>query len=76
MLLGSASIAAAVSGCGVGSSSAFTAGEAEPSSVDIGFCTDMAFHHQQALGRRQRVLGWDTGEPVQAVASEIPQDLS
>jgi uncharacterized protein (DUF305 family) len=39
--------------------------------VDVGFATDMAFHHAQALAMCQRVLGTDTGGSVQAAAAEI-----
>ncbi|MEQ1874593.1 MAG: DUF305 domain-containing protein [Ilumatobacteraceae bacterium] len=40
---------------------------------DIGFLIDMSFHHGQALVLCQRVLGRDTGGPVQASAAEILQ---
>lgn len=43
------------------------------SAVDIGFCTDMTVHHIQALAMCQRVLGRDTGDPVQAAAAEVLQ---
>jgi len=39
--------------------------------VDIGFCTDMTVHHMQAIGMCERVLGRDTGDPVQAAATEV-----
>ncbi len=39
--------------------------------VDIGFCTDMTVHHIQAIGMCERVLGRDTGDPVQAAATEV-----
>lgn len=39
--------------------------------VDIGFCTDMTAHHMQAIGMCERVLGRDTGDPVQAAATEV-----
>lgn len=45
-----------------------------PTGADIGFCTDMAVHHVQALAMCQRVLGRDTGDPVQAAASEVLQN--
>jgi uncharacterized protein (DUF305 family) len=45
-----------------------------PTAADIGFCTDMAAHHVQALAMCQRVLGRDTGDPVQAAASEVLQN--
>lgn len=44
-----------------------------PSAVDIGFCSDMTVHHVQALAMCQRVLGRDTGDPVQAAAVEVLQ---
>jgi uncharacterized protein (DUF305 family) len=45
-----------------------------PTAVDVGFCTDMTAHHVQALAMCQRVLGRDTGDPVQAAASEVLQN--
>lgn len=45
----------------------------KPTAVDIGFCTDMTVHHVQALAMCQRVLGRDTGDPVQAAATEVLQ---
>jgi len=45
-----------------------------PREVDIGFCTDMAAHHLQALVLCQRVLGRDTGDAVQAAATEVLQN--
>ncbi len=47
-----------------------------PNAADMGFCTDMAFHHEQALAMCQRVLGTDTGGPVQNSAAEILQNQS
>lgn len=44
-----------------------------PSEADIGFCSDMSIHHVQALAMCQRVLGRDTGDPVQAAAAEVLQ---
>ncbi len=41
---------------------------------DLGFLTDMSWHHGQALVLCQRVLGRDTGGPVQAAAAEILQN--
>ena len=41
---------------------------------DIGFLIDMSFHHGQALVLCQRVLGRETGGPVQAAAAEILQN--
>ena len=46
---------------------------ASPSAADIGFCTDMSTHHVQALAMCQRVLGRETGDAVQAAASEVLQ---
>lgn len=57
---------------GVAIASAASA-EDEPSAADVGFCTDMSTHHVQALAMCQRVLGRDTGDPVQAAASEVLQ---
>lgn len=45
----------------------------EASAADIGFCTDMTMHHLQALAMCQRVIGRDTGDPVQAAATEVLQ---
>ncbi len=45
-----------------------------PTEVDVGFCTDMTAHHVQALAICQRVLGRDTGDEVQAAASEVLQN--
>ena len=47
-----------------------------PTDTDVGFCTDMTAHHVQALAMCQRVLGRDTGDPVQAAASEVLQNQS
>lgn len=41
--------------------------------ADAGFCTDMTMHHVQAMAMCQRVLGRDTGDPVQAAAAEVLQ---
>lgn len=48
----------------------------EPTSADVGFCTDMTVHHVQAMAMCQRVLGRDTGDPVQAAAAEVLQTQS
>ncbi|GAA1858164.1 DUF305 domain-containing protein [Microbacterium koreense] len=45
-----------------------------PTEADIGFCTDMAYHHEQALAMCQRVLGADTGGSVQNAAAELLQN--
>jgi uncharacterized protein (DUF305 family) len=55
------------------SESSGAAGEGTPNEVDIGFATDMSFHHAQALAMSQRVLGTDTSGSVQAAAAEILQ---
>jgi len=47
---------------------------ATPGAVDVGFFTDMSFHHAQALAMCQRVLGSDAGGPVLAAAAEILQN--
>lgn len=48
----------------------------KPNEADIGFCVDMSTHHIQALAMCQRVLGRDTGDAVQAAASEVLQTQS
>ena len=48
-----------------------SAQEAEPTASDIGFCQDMSVHHLQALDMCKRVLGRDTGGPVQSAAAEV-----
>lgn len=49
-----------------------TVGASEtPNLADVGFCADMTAHHVQALAMCQRVLGRDTGDPVQAAATEV-----
>ncbi|GAA3642475.1 DUF305 domain-containing protein [Microbacterium awajiense] len=57
-------------------SGAATADAAVPNDADLGFCTDMAFHHEQAVAMCQRVLGADTGGAVQNSAAEILQNQS
>jgi uncharacterized protein (DUF305 family) len=47
--------------------------DGSPNEVDLGFASDMSFHHQQALAMSQRVLGTDTSGGVQAAAAEILQ---
>lgn len=49
---------------------------AVPNEATIGFCTDMSAHHIQAMAMCQRVLGRDTGDPVQAAAVEVLQTQS
>ena len=45
----------------------------QPTAADIGFCKDMSSHHVQAVAMCQRVLGGNTGDPVQAAATEVLQ---
>ncbi|MEM7337717.1 MAG: DUF305 domain-containing protein [Actinomycetota bacterium] len=52
-------------------SSAFSGGADEPTEADIGFCRDMTAHHVQAVVMCERVLGRDTGDAVQAAATEV-----
>ena len=47
--------------------------QSTPTEADAGFCTDMTMHHVQALEMCLRVLGRDTGDPVQAAAAEVLQ---
>ncbi|MEV8268372.1 DUF305 domain-containing protein [Microbacterium sp. NPDC076911] len=72
--------AAALVGAGLTACTTSTTVAAEsadaPNEADIGFCTDMAFHHEQALAMCQRVLGSDTGGSVQNSAAEILQNQS
>ncbi|MFT5201819.1 MAG: hypothetical protein ACI9C1_001197 [Candidatus Aldehydirespiratoraceae bacterium] len=70
--------AAAAAGIAVGVASPFgdpaAAAAEQPNEADIGFCTDMTAHHVQALAMCQRVLGRDTGDPVQVAAAEVLQN--
>lgn len=66
-------IAAGVGGTVALHSTGSAMSDAEPTAVDIGFCADMTVHHVQALAMCQRVLGRDTGDPVQAAAVEVLQ---
>jgi len=50
---------------------ALATGTQEPNDADIGFCQDMSVHHLQALAMCRRVLGRDTGDAVQAAATEV-----
>lgn len=50
------------------------ANDTDPSAADAGFCQDMSVHHLQALAMCQRVLGRDTGDAIQAAASEVLQN--
>ncbi len=74
--LGTVAMAGVAAGVG-GSTVVHAVGHAtaghDHSMVDIGFCTDMTVHHVQALAMCQRVLGRDTGDPVQGAAAEVLQ---
>lgn len=63
---------------GASAGAVFAAGpqwnQAGPNDADAGFCADMAAHHVQALAMCQRVIGRDTGDPVQAAAGEVLQN--
>lgn len=77
LLVATAAVVGCAAGAGaiglaVGRSDAATT--ATPSGADIGFLTDMSAHHGQALVMCQRVLGADTGAPVQAAAAEVLQN--
>jgi uncharacterized protein (DUF305 family) len=69
-LAGGAALQAAVSTDAVAGATV----EASPTEADAGFCADMTLHHVQALAMCQRVLGRDTGDPVQAAAAEVLQN--
>lgn len=43
----------------------------EATTADIGYLQDMTVHHLQALSMCRRVLGRDTGDAVQAAATEV-----
>lgn len=74
-LLGAATgVAGLAGGLRATTSAAESSSGDEPTAVDIGFCTDMSAHHGQALVMCQRVLGRDTGDPVQAAAAEVLQN--
>lgn len=76
-ILGVAGLAGLSGVVGIGSVlNAATPDSDEPSEIDIGFCTDMSFHHEQALAMCQRVIGRPTGDPVQSLAAEILQNQS
>lgn len=53
------------------SNSVMAADSEQATEADIGFCQDMSVHHLQALDMCRRVLGRDTGGPVQAAATEV-----
>ena len=55
----------------IGATTATTAAAQAVDPVDVGFCTDMATHHMQALAMCERVLGHDTGDAVQEAAVEV-----
>lgn len=68
---------AGVLGLGGGyAASTVSASPAAPNDADVGFCTDMSTHHIQAMAMCQRVLGRDTGDAVQAAATEVLQTQS
>lgn len=73
LLATAAGSAGAATGYGARAAAASTSDDA-PGSSDIGFCTDMAAHHVQALAICQRVIGRDTGDAVQAAAAEVLQN--
>ncbi|MEM8621363.1 MAG: DUF305 domain-containing protein [Actinomycetota bacterium] len=71
--------AAALIGATLGTSAGAVAASNRPAAssgpdADVGFCTDMAAHHVQALAMCQRVIDRDTGDPVQAAAGEVLQN--
>lgn len=73
LLAGATGSAGILAGYGARSAGAATAGDT-PNESDVGFCSDMAAHHVQALAICQRVLGRDTGGAVQAAAAEVLQN--
>ncbi len=73
LLAGGGGVAVGLCGATVAHTVAHAVGHDGPSTVDVGFCTDMTVHHVQALAMCQRVLGRDTGDPVQAAAAEVLQ---
>lgn len=68
---------AAAAASGVGLAAGYGVGSQEsapieqPTDADVGFCADMSTHHLQAIAMCQRVLGRDSGDPVQAAATEV-----
>ncbi len=72
--LGAGLFGAATLGCA--SAEADTASGEEPNDADIGFLSDMAAHHLQALAMCERVLGRETGGPVQSAATEVLRNQS
>lgn len=72
LLAGGGGVAVGLCGATVAHTVAHAVGHAAPM-VDVGFCTDMTVHHLQAMAMCQRVLGRDTGDPVQAAAVEVLQ---
>ena len=71
--IGTIGVVLGVGGAAVAGAAEDSASPDEPTSVDLGFCTDMTVHHVQALAMCQRVLGRDTGDSVQAAAVEVLQ---
>ncbi len=67
-----AAVSAGLAACTTGTTQAAEV----PNEIDIGFCQDMAVHHEQALAMCQRVLGRDSGNQVQTLAGEILQGQS
>ncbi len=70
---GAIGVATGVAGTVVVHSTDQEASVAAPTTVDIGFCVEMTVHYVQALAMCQRVLGRDTGDPVQTAAAEVLQ---
>lgn len=68
--------AAGVAGLGGGFALAAGSSADEPNEADVGFCIDMSTHHIQAMAMCQRVLSRDTGDAVQAAATEVLQTQS
>jgi uncharacterized protein (DUF305 family) len=74
LVAAAAGSAGAAIGYGARTATAASSDGGDPSAADIGFCTDMAAHHVQALAICQRVIGRDTGDAVQAAAAEVLQN--
>lgn len=69
--LGAAAAVGAAAGVASPLGDRSTTASESPNEADVGFCADMTAHHVQALAMCQRVLGRDTGDPVQAAATEV-----
>ncbi|MDJ0336099.1 DUF305 domain-containing protein [Salinibacterium sp. G-O1] len=77
LALGAFAVAvAALTACTTTDGSTGSGTTESPNEVDIGFFTDMALHHEQALAMCQRVIGRDNGDSVQALAADILQNQS